>query len=139
MQYQETNQVDPYVRLTLFDPSTGGTEAFRTSTQMNDASPRLASVVQLAPFVRPLVARARAGPCLLLCCAPVLPQEDIPGTCPLYCCPSESTLAGQSCQAEAVLIGGALLVSNHGFSKLHMAVSGCRVTPVSPAQVEREI
>jgi hypothetical protein len=40
LEYKETNEVDPYVRLTLFDATTGGTEAFRTSTQMNDASPR---------------------------------------------------------------------------------------------------
>lgn len=32
--------MDPYVRLTLFDAASGGTEAFRTTTQMNDASPR---------------------------------------------------------------------------------------------------
>ena len=40
MQYKETNEVDPYVRLSLFDPTSGGTEAFRSTTQMNDASPR---------------------------------------------------------------------------------------------------
>lgn len=34
--------MDPYVRLSLFDPTKGGTESFRTSTQMNDASPRWA-------------------------------------------------------------------------------------------------
>lgn len=32
--------MDPYVRLSLFDPTSGGTEAFRSTTQMNDASPR---------------------------------------------------------------------------------------------------
>ena len=40
VQYKETNEVDPYVRLSLFDPTSGGTEAFRSTTQMNDASPR---------------------------------------------------------------------------------------------------
>lgn len=40
LQYKETNEVDPYVRLSLFDPESGGTESFRSSTQMNDASPR---------------------------------------------------------------------------------------------------
>ena len=32
--------MDAYVRLTLFDPSCGETEAFRTNIQINDTSPR---------------------------------------------------------------------------------------------------
>ena len=32
--------MDAYIRMTLYDPSTGNTEAFRTSTQINDPSPR---------------------------------------------------------------------------------------------------
>lgn len=40
LEYKETNEVDPYVRLSLFDPERGATEAFRTSVQVNDATPR---------------------------------------------------------------------------------------------------
>ena len=32
--------MDPYVSLSLFDATTGGTEKYTTTTQMNDASPR---------------------------------------------------------------------------------------------------
>ncbi len=37
---EKSGQVDAYIRMTLYDPSTGNTEAFRTSTQINDPSPR---------------------------------------------------------------------------------------------------
>ena len=37
---EKSGQVDAYVRMTLYDPSTGHTEAFRTTTQINDPSPR---------------------------------------------------------------------------------------------------
>ena len=37
---EKDGQVDAYVRLTLFDPSTGNTEAFNTKEQINDNSPR---------------------------------------------------------------------------------------------------
>ena len=37
---EKSGQVDAYVRLTVFDPFTGDTEAFRTSVQINDTSPR---------------------------------------------------------------------------------------------------
>ncbi len=30
---EKSGQVDAYVRMTLYDPSTGNTEAFRTTTQ----------------------------------------------------------------------------------------------------------
>lgn len=40
LEYKEANEVDPYVRLTLFDPERGGTESFRTTVQVNDATPR---------------------------------------------------------------------------------------------------
>lgn len=32
--------MDGYVRLTVYDPITGDTEAFRTNVQINDISPR---------------------------------------------------------------------------------------------------
>ena len=37
---EKSGQVDAYIRMTLYDPSTGNTEAFRTNTQINDPSPR---------------------------------------------------------------------------------------------------
>ena len=49
LQVEEANQVDPYVRLSLFDANSGGTEAFRTSTQMNDGAAAFFVVRQPVP------------------------------------------------------------------------------------------
>lgn len=37
---EKSGQVDGYVRLTLFDPTTNETEAFCTQVQINDTAPR---------------------------------------------------------------------------------------------------